>query len=303
MNKHLTLLFIGFTFWSCTNDGITVDKEWSKDGDIENEDALTILHNGITREYVLYVPEIYSDNVSVPLLINFHGGGGTATGQMYVADMRPIADTANFILVYPQGLQLGDGGSTHWNSMSISDSNKSSVDDFGFIDMLIDDLLLTYNIDSTRIYATGFSNGSDMSFTLGCYLQNKIAAIAPVSGLMVHNPSASCSLSVPIGAMIIHGTSDNSRPIDGIEGYYASINETIEFLASQNGMLLNPSVTDYISDGLTIELYSYPNQENKIYLEYYKVIDGDHYWLDIGRNGLETNQMIWNFLSRFSSNT
>ena len=36
MNKHLTLLFIGFTFWSCTNDGITVDKEWSKDGDIEN---------------------------------------------------------------------------------------------------------------------------------------------------------------------------------------------------------------------------------------------------------------------------
>ena len=52
MNKHLTLLFIGFTFWSCTNDGITVDKEWSKDGDIENEDALTILHNGINREYV-----------------------------------------------------------------------------------------------------------------------------------------------------------------------------------------------------------------------------------------------------------
>ena len=120
---------------------------------------------------------------------------------------------------------------------------------------------------------------------------------------MVHNPSASCTLSVPIGAMIIHGTSDNSRPIDGIEGYYASINETIEFLASQNGMLLNPSVTDYISDGLTIELYSYPNQENKVYLEYYKVIDGDHYWLNIGRNGLETNQMIWNFLSRFSSNT
>ena len=28
--------------------------------------------------------------------------------------------------------------------------------------------------------------------------------------------------------MIIHGTSDNSRPIDGIEGYYASINEAIE---------------------------------------------------------------------------
>ena len=303
MTKHLTLpLFLGVIFWGCTNDGITIGKEWNKNDDIENEDAVTILHNGITREYILYVPEIYSDNISVPLLINFHGGGGTATGQMYVADMRPIADTANFILVYPQGLELDNGGSTHWNSMLVSDSNKSSVDDFGFIDALIGDLLLTYNIDSTRLYATGFSNGADMSFTLGCYLQNKIAAVAPVSGLMINNPNSNCSLSIPTGVMVVHGTSDSSRPIGGIEGYYASINETIEFWASQNGMLLNPSVTNYISDGLTIELYSYPDQENTIYIEYYKVINGDHIWLDIGINGMGTNQVIWNFLSRFRLN-
>ena len=303
MTKHLRLLlFIGLAFWGCTNGNIASDKEWNSKGDIENEDAITILHNGITREYILYVPEIYSDNVPVPLLINFHGGGGTATGQMYVADMRPIADTANFILVYPQGLELDNGGSSHWNSMLVSDSNKSSVDDFGFIDALIGDLMLTYNIDSTRLYATGFSNGADMSFTLGCYLQNKIAAVAPVSGLMLNNPNSNCSLSIPTGIMIVHGTSDSSRPIGGIEGYYASINETIEFWASQNGMLLNPSVTNYISDGFTIELHSYPDQENTIYIEYYKVINGDHIWLDIARNGLETNQVIWNFLSRFSLN-
>ena len=303
MTKHHTLLlFIGLAFWDCTNDNVTSDKEWNSNGDIENEDAVTILHNGIAREYVLYVPEVYSDNVPVPLLINFHGGGGTATGQMYLADMRPIADTANFILVYPQGLQLDNGGSTHWNSMLVSDSNKSSVDDFGFIDTLIDNLLLTYNIDSTRLYATGFSNGADISFTLGCYLQNKIAAIAPVSGLMLNNPNSNCTLSIPTGIMVIHGTSDSSRPIGGIGGYYASINETIEFWANQNGMLLNPSVTSYTSDGLTIELHSYPDQDNTIYIEYYKVINGDHIWLDIGRNGLETNQVIWNFLSRFSLN-
>ena len=304
MTKHLTLLlFIGLAFLGCTNGNIASDKELNSKGNIENEDAITILHNGIPREYILYVPEIYSDNVPVPLLINFHGGGGTATGQMYVADMRPIADTANFILVYPQGLELDNGASTHWNSMLVSDSNKSSVDDFGFIDALIGDLLLTYNIDSTRLYATGFSNGADMSFTLGCYLQNKIAAVAPVSGLMLNNPNSNCSLSIPTGVMIVHGTSDSSRPIGGMEGYYASINETIEFWASQNGMLLNPSITNYTSDGLTIELRSYPDQENTIYIEYYKVINGDHIWLDIGINGMSTNQVIWNFLSRFSFNS
>ena len=304
MTKHLTLLlFIGLVFWGCTNGNIASDKEWNSKGDIENEDAVTILHNGITREYILYVPEIYSDNVPVPLLINFHGGGGTATGQMYVADMRPIADTANFILVYPQGLELDNGGSSHWNSMLVSDSNKSSVDDFGFIDALIGDLMLTYNIDSTRLYATGFSNGADMSFTLGCYLQNKIAAVAPVSGLMLNNPNSSCTLSSPPGIMIVHGTSDSSRPIGGIEGYYASINETIEFWASQNGMLLNPSITNYTSGGLTIELHLYSDQENTICIEYYKVINGNHIWLDIGINGMSTNQVIWNFLSRFSLNS
>ena len=304
MTKHLRLLlFIGLAFWGCTNGNIASDKEWNSKGDIENEDAITILHNGITREYILYVPEIYSDNVPVPLLINFHGGGGTATGQMYVADMRPIADTANFILVYPQGLELDNGGSSHWNSMLVSDSNKSSVDDFGFIDALIGDLMLTYNIDSTRLYATGFSNGADMSFTLGCYLQNKIAAVAPVSGLMLNNPNANCSLSIPTGIMIVHGTSDSSRPIGGIEGYYASINETIEFWASQNGMLLNPNVTNYTSGGLTIELHLYPDQENTICIEYYKVINGNHIWLDIGIDGMSTNQVIWNFLSRFSLNS
>lgn len=298
MTKKL-LLFIGLAFWGCTENNINNEKEWGKKGDVENEDAININHNGIVREYLIHVPEIYSDSTPVPLLLNFHGGGGTATGQMYLADMRPIADTANFILVYPQGLQLEDGGYTHWNSMLISDSNKSSVDDFGFIDMLIDDLLLTYNIDSTKIYATGFSNGADISFTLGCYLQNKIAAIASVSGLMLHNPSSNCTFSGPTGAMIIHGTSDNSRPIEGIEGYYASINETIEFWGSQNGISLNPSVTEFENDGFAIELYSYANQENIVTIEYYKIINGGHIWHDFQKEEARTNQLIWNFLSQF----
>ena len=85
--------------------------------------------------------------------------------------MRSIADTANFILVYPQGSLL-DGGTTHWNSMPPSDDNKSSADDFGFIDTLIDEISSNYNIDSTRIYASGFSNGGDFSDSLA-FLHHK----------------------------------------------------------------------------------------------------------------------------------
>jgi polyhydroxybutyrate depolymerase len=234
--------------------------------------------------------------------MNFHGGGGTATGQMYLADMRPIADTANFILVYPQGLHLDNGGSTHWNSMLLSDSNKSTVDDFSFIDALINELSLTYNIDQKRLYATGFSNGADIAFALGCYLNNSIAAVAPVSGLMLHNPSsANCTPSNRVGVMIIHGTSDDARPLNGINGYYASIDGAIEFWSDVNSTSLNPNITTYSSDGLTIELHSYLDQEENAYIEYYKIINGEHLWLNITNDGAGTNQLIWNFLSQFSS--
>ena len=64
----------------------------------------------------------------IPHLFNFHGGGGTATGHRYYSDLRPIADTANFIAVYPQGSLLSDGGGTHWNSAELSSSNKNYSD-------------------------------------------------------------------------------------------------------------------------------------------------------------------------------
>ena len=296
------IILIVFFSYQCGQSDESESEFWGNKDNIENENAITLNHNGVEREYLLHVPEIYTGSVPVPVVMNFHGGGGTATGQMYLADMRPIADTANFILVYPQGLQLDNGGSTHWNSMLLSDSNKSTVDDFGFIDALINELSLTYNIDPKRLYATGFSNGADIAFTLGCYLNSSIAAVAPVSGLMLDNPSSdSCAPSNRVGVMIIHGTSDDARPLNGINGYYASIDEAIAFWSDVNSTSLNPNITSYSSDGLTVELHSYLDQEENAYIEYYKIINGEHLWLDIANNGAGTNQLIWNFLSQFSS--
>ena len=295
-------MLVVFLSYQCNQSDESQSEFWGNKEEIENENANTLNYDGVDREYLLHVPELYTGAVSVPLVINFHGGGGTATGQMYLADMRPIADTANFILVYPQGLQLDNGGSTHWNSMMSSDSNKSSVDDFGFIDALINELSLTYNIDPKRLYATGFSNGADIAFTLGCYLNSSIAAVAPVSGLMLHNPSSdNCTPSNRVGVMIIHGTSDNARPLDGINGYYASIDETIAFWSNLNSTSLNPNTSTYSSDGLTIELHSYTDQEENAYIEYYKIINGEHLWHNITNDGVGTNQLIWNYLSQFNS--
>ena len=39
------------------------------------------------------------------------------------------------------------------------------------------------NINQSKIYACGYSNGAGFSFSIACHL-NKIAAIASISGLM-----------------------------------------------------------------------------------------------------------------------
>jgi polyhydroxybutyrate depolymerase len=65
----------------------------------------TLQYDGLTREYSIYVPASYDGTTSFPLLFNFHGGGGVIANQIAIADMSPIADTANFIVVYPQARQ------------------------------------------------------------------------------------------------------------------------------------------------------------------------------------------------------
>ena len=74
-----------------------------------------LFFDGIDREYIVYIPEIYDDTKNTPVVFNFHGGSGYADGFMNTNDMRPIADSANFIAVYPQGaVDYDGGGATSW---------------------------------------------------------------------------------------------------------------------------------------------------------------------------------------------
>ena len=256
----------------------------------------TLTHEGELRQYLTYVPEIYtSSGIARPLLFNFHGGSGSASGQVYFADFRPIADTANFILVYPQGTF----GSTWNSSLPTNPRTKMFVDDFGFVDAMIKKINSDYifGVDTTRIYATGYSNGADISLSLACVRSDKIAAVASVSGLLDRH-TAENSNPLTVGVLSIHGTNDFSRPYEyGLDGYYFTIDELNTYWSSINGFSGQPQKETYDVAGLSVEYLKYGKM-----IEHYKVNGGDHIWLDITRDGFNTNQKIWNFLSRFDIN-
>jgi polyhydroxybutyrate depolymerase len=260
----------------------------------------TIQHDGLTREYSIYIPASYDGTTNFPLLFNFHGGDGVIADWQTTADMRPIADTANFILVYPQARpDPSDGSSLNWIPKV-----PGAFDDVPFISALIDTIASNYQIDHNRIYACGYSLGGDMSFELGCKLSNRIAAIAPVARTMQANPNSFCSPVHPTGVLTILGTDDFISPyggsvFGGIE-YYISAAATHLYWATHN----NCDATATMSTvSPSVERYTWSTASGCAYVEELKVIGGGHDWPgSFGNMTIDANIEIWQFVSRYDIN-
>jgi polyhydroxybutyrate depolymerase len=88
------------------------------------------------------------------------------------------------------------------------------VKDVRFISDLIDTLKASYNIDATRIYANGLSNGGGMSFVLSCTLSDRIAAVGMVAAAQTSSWRW-CTDERPVPMIAFHGTADPVVPYNG----------------------------------------------------------------------------------------
>jgi len=264
----------------------------------------TMMHDGIARTYKLYVPAIYSGNTAVPLLFNFHGYTSNSNEQMFYGDFRNIADTANFLVVHPQGT-LDANNTTHFNV----GWGGSSVDDVGFTEALLDSLSAAYSIDQNRIYAVGMSNGGFMSFRLACELSNKIAAVGSVTGSMLPSTLLNCNASHPMPVIQIHGTTDATVPYNGSAGWTASVTNVLNHWATFNNCSPVPTIVNVpntnLSDGSTVEKYTYDNGDNCSQVVHYKVTNGQHTWpgsiFNLAGTNYDINASVevWNFMSKY----
>lgn len=262
----------------------------------------TIMHDGIEREYTMYIPAVYDGSTVVPLLFNFHGGGGDIASQMWTSDMRPIADTAGFIIVYPQALpDPNDGGTTLWTHKPPTD-----VDDIFFVGAMIDQIAAEYSIDEERVYACGYSNGGEFTFELACRLSDRIAAIGVVARSMFIDTYENCAPTHPTAVMTIHGTEDD---YDGITWagvtYYIALDEVNNYWSNFNHTNTSPTITQLpntnTGDGSTVEHHSWDDGDGCVSVEHFKVINGGHDWPGtFGNMDINSNQEIWNFVSRYN---
>lgn len=262
----------------------------------------TLIYDGETREYTVYIPASYQGNTEVPLLFNFHGGSGDIASQIATSDMRPIADTANFILVYPQAFpDPNDGGSTNWTHKAPTDH-----DDIFFVDAMIDSLTAEYVIDENRVYGCGYSNGGEFSFELACRLSHRIAAIGVVARSMFIETLNNCAPTHPIGIVTIHGTNDDYNGIVfGGVTYYISLDDANAYWTDYNNTDANPTIIELpninSTDGSTVEHHVWSNGDNCVSIEHLKVIGGGHDWPGtFGNMDIDASLEIWNYVSKYN---
>lgn len=267
----------------------------------------TIMHDGLQRSYILYVPDSYIPGQETPLVMNFHGYTSNAFEQMNYGDFRNIADTAGFLLVHPMGT-LDNLGNPYWNANWGGD-----VDDIGFTEALIDSLSIDYDINQDRIFSTGMSNGGFMSYTLACELSHRIAAIASVTGTMNANQVNYCEPQHPMPVMEIHGTADFVVPYNG-NFLMEPIPNTLAYWSNFNQCNEVPEITeipDYDpNDGCTAEFHFYGTGANGVTVEHFKIINGGHTWPGsaFSSGSGNTNQdivastEIWKFFSKYDIN-
>tara|TARA_Y100000287_G_scaffold121064_1_gene97519 strand:+ start:365 stop:1519 length:1155 start_codon:yes stop_codon:yes gene_type:complete len=272
------------------NDAITItEPETNVETGLSSQ---SMMYDNENREYLIYIPQNYNNNNSpMPILFAFHGFGGYSQYFINTADFRSLADQYNFIIVYPQAL-ICNGGTT-WNTNPPGGDNKCSQDDIGFFGALLYELIGNYNIDSSKVFLTGYSNGADFSYSMACFQSSLITAIAPVSGLMPMYDPSECSPSHATSVLITNGTNDGSRPYNGIDGYMMSVDSTISYWAGYNNADSTPEV---ITEG-NIERYLYANGDNDTEAILLKVVNGGHDWFNMTLGGLSFEQIIWQFFS------
>lgn len=264
----------------------------------------SLMSNGLMRYYYIYLSKNYQPGM--PLIIVLHGYADGAASILAISNFFAIADTGNFLVVCPEGYhdaQLNQCWNVGWVL-------GATANDLLFISDLVDSLHSRNNIDLSRVYACGLSNGAVMSYELATSLSNKITAIASVSGTMPPTVFDTTVAKRAVPIIEIHGTNDVTFPwAGGTSGKFTSVSvDTLRkswINADQCKTEDSIAIPDVnTTDGSTVEQYIFSGGTNGALVELYKVIGaghGDWPGSSIGTNNdFNASLVMWNFFKQYT---
>ncbi|HLP13454.1 MAG TPA: alpha/beta fold hydrolase [Flavobacteriales bacterium] len=254
----------------------------------------TMTVGAATRQYRQYIPTGFDSSTEpgLPLVIAMHGLGDTYIGFSAV-DFQSVADTARFILVYPNGT-LNSWGQNSWNNGTLL---SSTSDDYTFLSRIIDTMYTRHNIDLAKVYVCGFSMGGIMTYHTLCAMPERIAAIASVAGPMSTPDFSSCNPGRAVPVMHVHGTLDGTIAYSGSPLPTLTLpTATVAFWQDNNGCT-DSTVTNLPDlvpgDTVTVERIDYNMCSEPVQL--WRENNADHVWLYTPANDIDVTSEIWRF--------
>ncbi len=163
----------------------------------------------------VHVPAGYDSAVATPLIVLLHGYTSSGEGHDAYMGLSDLVDDYGFLMAAPDGTkETGPDENRFWNaSSSCCNFFESEVDDSAYLADLIDSIKGDYNVDDTRVFLVGHSNGGFMSYRMAHDHSDTIAAIASLAGA---DQSAGLPTPAnPVHVLQIHGDADPTISYDG----------------------------------------------------------------------------------------
>ncbi len=225
------------------------------------------------RDIHVYAPS--NLKAKSPLLISCHGMDQDPSYQQENTHWEEVADTAGFVVVYPRG---GTGMST-WDISGDKDTK--------WVTEIIAQMVSEYDIDTKRVYLSGFSMGGMFTYNAMSKIADKIAAFAPTSGTNVMGASRA---QRPVPIIHPHGTSDDIL-------YYNQVENFIKNYRDQFHCPDKAEVQDnYPHQGEKATMYTWGPCDQGVYIKHMKLEGRGHM---PSKNEVSD---IWNFLKQWDVN-
>ena len=258
----------------------------------------TFKHKGIEYTYYLYKPQNLPENA--PLIMAFHGYGSRNIPSVGYG-FHPVADEHGFAVCYPKG-PLDNKGKHCWAvGYDFHFAENWERDDVGFTKRLVKFLQKQHGFSKHNVFATGHSNGGEMSYLLAYQASDVFAAVAPVSGLTMEWMYRNLKAKRPIPLMEVHGTKDKTSMWNGnitcvdkwgpyiavprAVGYWAAVNRCTHEEVEHLPLIKNQVIAHRYVNGVN---------GNQVWL--YEVVGGKRNWAG---DSMNTAAEIWKFFSMY----
>lgn len=317
------VVIVASVFWFFLTNLCPIARAATRPKLVAGDQTIALMHEGRERSAIVHMPRGASAASALPVVLNFHGGGGHGANEQEYSLMDRLADRESFITVYPNGSGRMGKRLLTWNAGTCCGyASIQNVNDVGFTRALIAKLAEMSPIDRRRVYATGLSNGGMMAHRLAAEAADIIAAVAPVAGGMV---LAAIKSSRVVPVMQIHSVDDPRALYDGGLGpqfpmtnsrvLHPDIDQMVSRWVKHNGCAAAPAIAERRADrggrGHTATRYDYPNCRDGGEVSLWKLTGAGHVWPGGKQKNLErilgpstdiidANEEMWNFFKKFS---